>query len=221
MKTLTLSLVLLCCCSYASAQGVYKSSGGSEEISVTWKNNRDYSVYLVWYDFQGKPSDEVGQEIKAGKEFTGTTFNGHLFIVKFGHDPRVRIIPDSASYLIPAGKSTRRIEITSTVPDNVILDNKFAYSDNFQTGSYQATYSFGTGLLWVQSWKFKSNGSEGKNLLTEISRTRTTIELQDPKDMTKVILRRMDNGGAMAETTRAGKATTFNPGTLSQVKPSA
>jgi len=64
--------------------------------------------------------------------------------------------------------------------------------------------------MWVEM-----HGNHPANLLTEIGRTRNTIELQDPKTMTRIVIQKQAGDRGVAKTIRRGGAMTLVHGTLS------
>lgn len=163
-----------------------KSYGSTERVEVTWKNTTDVPLSFRWIGLDGKQAGDTGT-IAAGAEYHDSTFAGHVFLFQTTEARADNV--KQFWYMIPSGKAQQTVELREDAVAGVSDANTFVYDNDFYSGSYQqSSDGIGTGSVWYKLWTRKGNGRQGQSHYTEIARTKDYIELQDPRNRTKIRL---------------------------------
>ena len=172
------------------------SAESSDRVTMTWHNNFRGEASFVWVEPNGNELGNPANRIAAGRDFTGVTMVGHVFVFNVGGRRLTYMVPDGKSVpTIPtAGQPQPVSPVTRKEPEQriVVFEElgrqardlfRYTYSNNSETGTFVCLNGNegGYGSVWKKTATANSNGKARATLFfAEIARTPEYVMLRNP-----------------------------------------
>lgn len=182
-----------------------KSPRSSDRVTMTWHNNFRGDVSFVWVEPNGNELANPANRIAAGKDFTGITMVGHVFVFSVGGRKLTYMVPDGKSIpsIPPAGQRQPTIPVTRkdpvqriTVFEELGSQSRDLFRYNFSNNTDSGTFvclngnEGGYGSVWKKSAQNKKGQRRATIYFAEIARTPEYVMLRNPYTQHTVLLYR-------------------------------